>query len=141
MSAKRHKSEENDSNDAWRTARSAVVAAASTARPAPARPLAPPPGPVAPSLAAAAAGSISSARREAGAVQRNTLALFSELSSKQKAVKRYTEVALNWTELPTDWLVDEPDATLVCCVCTNVVLDPPNLEECGQSNEQPQLTV
>jgi hypothetical protein len=44
------------------------------------------------------------------------------------------EVLLVLAELPTDWFVTEPDATLVCCVCTNVVLDPPNLEVCGQSN-------
>jgi hypothetical protein len=35
------------------------------------------------------------------------------------------------TELPTDWLAEEPPSALVCCVCTNIVWEPPNLEACG----------
>jgi hypothetical protein len=144
MSAKRPKSEASDSADALRVARPAVAAATSAARTDTAGPQgARPPAPVAPSLAAAASGSISSARWEAGAVQRNTLALFSELSSKQTAVKRYTEVALTWAELPTEWLVAEPDDALVCYVCTNVVFNSirPTLKNAVSRTEQPQLTV
>jgi hypothetical protein len=60
--------------------------------------------------------------------------LFAELDSGRRSSKMYTEAPFILTELPTDWFVNPPDDALECCVCTNVVFDPPNLEVCGQSN-------
>jgi hypothetical protein len=42
------------------------------------------------------------------------------------------ELPLHLTELPTDWLAEEPPSAIVCCVCMNIVWEPPNLEVCGQ---------
>jgi hypothetical protein len=86
--------------------------------------------------AAAAAPSAAAAAAAAPRVEEDGKsskpALFAELDSARRATNQSIETPLTLTELPTDWFVAEPDSTLVCCVCSNAVLDPPNLEVCGQ---------
>jgi hypothetical protein len=89
-----------------------------------------------------AAGPTRPSARQAKDRKATKPALFVELDAIRPAAELYVdEDHFVLTELPIDWFVDEPDATLVCCVCTNVVLDPPNLEECGQHKNNRSLMM
>jgi hypothetical protein len=62
----------------------------------------------------------------------HVLKWFMELPQNVTEASESDELPLHLTELPTDWLAEEPPSAIVCCVCMNIVWEPPNLEVCGQ---------
>jgi hypothetical protein len=60
-----------------------------------------------------------------------TVALYHELPSTSSAVA-HRVAPLEIDLLMQEWFVDPVPSALICCVCTEVVRDPPNLEACGQ---------
>jgi hypothetical protein len=67
---------------------------------------------------------------------RELLVIDSDMSDEEEEGEKQPPPApprsFKLTELPTDWLAEEPPNALICCVCTNIVWEPPNLEACGQ---------
>jgi hypothetical protein len=60
-------------------------------------------------------------------------ALFRELpSSSNDPTPRAEPLCID--SLPQEWFVDPVPGALICCICTEVARDPPNLEACGQSH-------
>ena len=66
---------------------------------------------------------------------------FKELPETGPAPAEFDELPREVTSVPTTWLLEEPSDELVCCVCTNVVFDPPNLEVCGQIGLHPTMLI
>jgi len=60
-------------------------------------------------------------------------ALFRELPSSSNDPTPKAE-SLRVDSLPQEWFIDPVLNSLICCICTDVVRDPPNLEVCGQAN-------
>jgi hypothetical protein len=58
--------------------------------------------------------------------------LFLELIGENQTKHRMEPLHIGL--LPQDWFIDPVPDELICCVCTEVARDPPNLEVCGQSN-------
>ena len=58
--------------------------------------------------------------------------LFLELIGENQTKHRMEPLHIGL--LPQEWFVDPVPDELVCCICTEVARDPPNLEVCGQSH-------
>jgi hypothetical protein len=96
---------------------------------------------------AASALAVAAAAAAPYAGSANQRRFFIELDASAAATS--TKQELQVTQLPSDWLTSAPPAELICCICTDVAWQTPNLL-CGQSKRkrtpaqptaQPELTT
>jgi hypothetical protein len=90
--------------------------------------------------ASASAAAPAAASDAFGSVNRRRFFVELDASAVALVLAPYNEQELQVTQLPTDWLVDAPPDELVCCICTDIAWQAPNLQ-CGQSSGSKRQTA